>query len=327
MAGMLLFGSSTATNLQSRYAAMEYSKPAARARGMSLVLWATALGSVVGPNLSAPGAALGTTLGLEPLSGPYLVSLAALLASAAIVFSIRPLRLPGGSGADPVVHQDAGPRLGAFAALKQAAGHPRALFAITAVVTGQMMMTSVMIMTPVSMNNEGMSLTVVGVVISVHIFGMYAASPVFGWLADKLGPSRVVWTGIGIFLCSFLLGGWDAAFGHGTMPALLVALFMLGLGWSACLIGGSALLVKSAPPQALVPLQGASDSLMNFGAAGLAALAGPLLALGGFLAVNAMAFIVLLVLAGVGARAALKRMPHSYGTQPTSAGVTQTPSA
>jgi MFS family permease len=147
----------------------------------------------------------------------------------------------------------------------------------------------------------------VGIVISVHIFGMYAASPVFGWLADKIGPARVVWIGIAIFFCSFLIGGWDAAFGNGTMPALLVALCLLGLGWSACLIGGSALLVKSAPAEALVPLQGASDSLMNLGAAALAALAGPVLAMGGFLAVNVMAFAVLVALAVLGARAAAQR--------------------
>jgi MFS family permease len=303
MVGMLLFGSSTATNPQSRYAAMEYSEASARARSMSFVLWATAFGSVAGPNLSAPGAALGESLGLEPLSGAYLVSCAALLASAAVVSTIRRVPAPAGADAGAADAHHLRPRLGAFAALTRLRGHPRAIFAITAVVTGQMMMTSVMIMTPVSMNNAGMSLTVVGIVISVHIFGMYAASPMFGWLADKVGPARVVWTGVVIFLCSFLLGGWDAAFGNGTMPALVVALCLLGLGWSACLIGGSALLVQSAPVEALVPVQGASDSMMNFGAAALAALARPVLALGGFVAVNAMAFLVLVALVVVGMRA------------------------
>jgi len=154
-----------------------------------------------------------------------------------------------------------------------------------------------------------MSLTIVGIVISVHIVGMYAASPVFGWLADKIGPARVVWTGIGVFLCSFLLGGWDATLGHSAMPPLLIALCMLGLGWSACLIGGSSLPVASAPVEVRVPLQGASDSMMNLGAAALAALAGPVLALGGFFGVNVMAFIVLIALGTIGVRAALKRPP------------------
>jgi MFS family permease len=270
---------------------------------MSVVLWATTVGSIAGPNLSAPGAALGRALGLEPLSGPYLFSLVGFLLSAAVAFSIRPThRAPGDDSATGEGRNDE-PRLGALAALKRAVQHPRALFAIAAVIAGQMMMTSVMVMTPVSMNNDGMSLTVVGIVISVHIVGMYAASPVFGWLADRIGPARVVWAGIGVFLVSFLLGGWDAAIGRGSMPVLLVALGLLGLGWSACLIGGSALLVQSAPARVRVPLQGASDAMMNLGAAFLAALAGPVLAVGGFLAVNVMAFVVLVVLAAVGLRA------------------------
>lgn len=307
MIAMLLFGSGTATNLQSRYAAMEYSPAGAQARSMSLVLWATTIGSIAGPNLSAPGAALGRALGLDPLSGPYLFSLAGFLLSAAVVATIRPVRRAGSdhTEATGATGQSGAPRLGTFAALRTAVRYPRALFAIVAVVTGQMMMTSVMVMTPVSMNDEGMSLEFVGIVISVHIVGMYALSPVFGWLADRIGPARVVWIGMGLFLCSFLLGGWDAAFGHSMMAVLMVALCLLGLGWSACLIGGSALLVESAPVQVRVPLQGVSDSMMNLGAAVLAALAGPVLALGGFLAVNAMAFAVLLALAGFGIRAAV----------------------
>ncbi|MGN6742936.1 MAG: MFS transporter, partial [Amnibacterium sp.] len=125
---MLLFGSGTATNLQSRYAAMEYSKPGAQARSMSIVLWATTVGSVAGPNLSAPGAALGRALGLDPLSGPYLFSLTGFLLSGAVALSIRPVRRPAevedGTGApgEPV------PRLGALSALRGAARIPHALF-------------------------------------------------------------------------------------------------------------------------------------------------------------------------------------------------------
>lgn len=321
LVAMLLFGSGTATNLQSRYAAMEYAQPGAQARSMSIVLWATTVGSIAGPNLSAPGADLGKALGLEPLSGPYLFSLVGFLLSAAVAFTIRPTRRPAGDDSAAGEGHGDEPRLGAFSALKRAGQHPHALFAIAAVIAGQMMMTSVMVMTPVSMNNEGMSLTVVGIVISVHIVGMYAASPVFGWLADRIGPARVVWTGIGLFLVSFLLGGWDAALGRGSMPALLVALCLLGLGWSACLIGGSALLVRSAPAQVRVPLQGASDSMMNLGAAFLAALAGPVLALGGFLAVNLMATTVLVVLAAIGLRAVVKGGTTGQGhEEPTAAG-------
>ena len=165
------------------------------------------------------------------------------------------------------------------------------------------MMATVMVMTPVTMNDEGVSLEVIGLVISVHIVGMYAASPLFGWLADRIGPARVAWAGIALFLLAFLVGGCDAVLYGGATAPLMAALLLLGLGWSACLIGGSALLVDSVPQRARLPLQGASDALMNFGAAALGALAGPVLALGGFFAVNLIALVVLLLLVIAGVRA------------------------
>jgi MFS family permease len=349
MIAMLLFGAGTATNLQSRYAAMEFSRPGAEARSMSIVLWATTIGSITGPNLSGPGGALGGVLGIDPMGGPYVFSLFGFVLAALVVCTIRPIAKSSqsrvasdaGAGGDavefgshasgtaqrhglasdrkrPAAHSSHG-HLGTFAALRRAVAHPRALFALACVIGGQMMMTSVMVMTPVSMNNDGMSLEIVGIVISIHVIGMYAASPLFGWLADRIGSARVAWIGVAVFLASFVIGGWDATLGHDAMPRLMVALFLLGLGWSACLIGGSALLVESVPEQVRVPLQGASDSLMNFGAAGLGALAGPVLALGGFLGVNLMAFVVLAALALIGSRAAITRRapPRSEAQVPS----------
>jgi hypothetical protein len=53
---------------------------------------------------------------------------------------------------------------------------------------------------------------------------------------------------------------------------------------------------------------------MNFGAAALGALAGPVLALGGFFAVNVMAAVVLAALVGAGIRAAVRRSAGAAGT-------------
>lgn len=307
LVAMMLFGAGTASNLQSRYAAMEFSRPGAEARSMSIVLWATTIGSIAGPNLSAPGAAVGGAIGLVPLSGPYLFSLLGFVLAAVVASTIRRV----GATPEPQADEERR-RTRAIPALRHAVRDPSALFALTAVVTGQMMMTSVMVMTPVSMNGHGMSLELVGVVISVHVVGMYAASPFFGWLADRIGPRRVIWTGTGLFLAAFVLGGWDASVAS-AVPRLLAALFLLGLGWSACLIGGSALLVATVPNDVRVPLQGASDASMNLGAAALGALAGPVLAFGGFLAVNAMAAIVLVVLVTVGLRASRSEVGRRLG--------------
>ena len=190
---------------------------------------------------------------------------------------------------------------GAWRALRLASHNPRALFALVAVTGGHAIMVGVMVMTPVAMNAHGHTLEIIGIVISLHILGMYAASPVFGWLVDRIGSVPVVLTGCGILLAAITTG---AIVSDSSNPVLMsLALTLLGLGWSACLIGGSSLLNQSAPTELRVPLQGANDMMMNFGAAGMAALAGPVLALGGFFWVNMMALAVLIPMVVLGLRA------------------------
>ena len=85
--GFFLFGSAAAAGYQARYAAVDLAPSELRGRHLSLIVWATTLGAVAGPNL-APVA--GTTLapyGVPTLAAPYLFS-AALLALAALLLLI-----------------------------------------------------------------------------------------------------------------------------------------------------------------------------------------------------------------------------------------------
>ncbi len=313
-AGMLFFGSATAAGLQARYAAVDGAPPEKAGRAMAIVIWATTVGSVAGPNLSEPGRLFGLQLGLVPLSGPFVFSLVAFI-TAALVISVFFLAPPPAAAAadltanaaDPVVPvvpaKPAVPakRHGAWRALRLASRNPRALFALAAVTGGHAIMVGVMVMTPVAMDAHGHALNVIGIVISLHILGMYAMSPVFGWLVDRIGAMQVVFTGCGIFLAAIALG---ALVSDSSDPVMMsAALTMLGLGWSACLIGGSSLLNQSAPEDLRVPLQGANDMLMNLCAAGMAALAGPILTWGGFFWVNMMALAVLIPMVVLGVRA------------------------
>ncbi|SEE94773.1 Predicted arabinose efflux permease, MFS family [Arthrobacter alpinus] len=292
--GMLFFGSATAAGLQARYAAVDGAPQEKAGRAMAIVIWATTVGSVAGPNLSEPGRILGIGLGLVPLSGPFVFSLTAF-ATAALVIAVFFLTPPATAGTADVrlTQPPAVPakRHGAWRALRLASHNPRALAALAAVTGGHAIMVGVMVMTPVAMNSHGHSLEIIGIVISLHILGMYAASPLFGWLVDRLGAVAVILAGSCIFLAAITLG---AIVSDSSDPLLMsAALVMLGLGWSACLIGGSSLLNQSADAELRVPLQGANDMLMNFAAAGMAALAGPVLAAGGFFWVNMMALAVL----------------------------------
>ena len=152
-------------------------------------------------------------------------------------------------------------------------------------------MVMVMAMTPLHMHHDGMSLEVVGIVISAHIFGMYALSPVFGWLADRYGALRVAIGALGIFAAAIALGLVAAA--GGGLAVTMSALVLLGLGWSASLIASSAMLADVDSGSVRVPLQGATDALMNYAGAGAAAVAGPVLALDGFRGVNLVASVLL----------------------------------
>lgn len=312
LVGLTLYGVANATNLQSRYAAADNVGSRTRARTMSIVLWSTTVGSVVGPNLAAPGAVVGGGLGVPDLGGPYLFSIVAYLLAGLLLAALYRDPVGGVAVASATTERAEPRRTGALTALRWAWAHPRARFAVvtTAVAHGVMIM--VMVMTPVHMQHGGMSLQLVGIVISLHVLGMFAFSPVFGWLADRFGPLRVAVGGMVLQGAAVALGFLAASLvpdagartgahaGHGAAtPALgsevltAVALLLLGLGWSACVIASSAVLASVAEPHVKLPLQGATDALMNYFGAGSAALAGPLLAWGGFQAVNTAGAVLL----------------------------------
>lgn len=303
MLGMMMCGSSTASGLQARYAAVDLADPAAAGRAMSLVVWATTVGSVLGPSFTAPGAHLGETLGMNGLAGPYLISMVAF-ALATLSASTLTKSVAAGTDHPTSTAEAAGPppmKLGE--ALRFALARPVPLFAMITIIAGQMMMTNVMVMTPVHMDHQEFSLGAIGIVVSIHIAGMYALSPVFGWMADRWGSGVVIAGGAGIFVLTIALGVIDAVAPESSMVLLSTALSLLGIGWSMFLIGGSSLLTASVPAHAKVPLQGASDSAMNLGGALMAAMAGAVLGAGGFLWINLMATFVLLIAVGFSIRA------------------------
>jgi MFS family permease len=336
MLGMMMCGSSTASGLQARYAAVDLADPAAAGRAMSLVVWATTVGSVLGPSFTAPGAHLGETLGMNGLAGPYLISmvafaLATLSASTLTKTVAAGTDHPGEPRVDDPGHDGEGtaedngnaasaketaatnrsttteattpPPMKLGEALRFALARPVPLFAMITIIAGQMMMTNVMVMTPVHMDHQEFSLGAIGIVVSIHIAGMYALSPVFGWMADRWGSGVVIAGGAGIFVLTIVLGVIDAVAPESSMVLLSIALVLLGIGWSMFLIGGSSLLTASVPAHAKVPLQGASDSAMNLGGALMAAMAGSVLGAGGFLWINLMATFVLLIAVGFSIRA------------------------
>lgn len=285
--GMLMFGCGTAVNLQSRYAAIDLARPMSRGRTLSLVVWSTTVGSVAGPNLATPGAHVADWFGLPELSGGFLISSVVLVFGALAMFVfMRP---------DPLLTaQQYSGSLDGAGGIKQRnlrvtvraiAASPVTRFAFVTVALGQTLMAGVMTMTPVHMMNHGSTLTLVGIVISVHVLGMYGFSPIVGVLSDKLGRIPTIMMGQGIFVLAAIIG----VFAGSSTVRVAIGLFLIGLGWSFSLVAGSTLLAESVPESIRPTVQGTSDMVMNLMAAFAAGSSGFVQQVSGFAGLNLVA--------------------------------------
>ncbi|MCG7414121.1 MFS transporter [Microbacterium aurum] len=287
LAGFALIGAGQAANLQSRFAAVDLATAASRGRDLSLVVWATTIGAVLGPNLVGPGEALGDALGMPPLTGPYVFTVVAqILAVALYLAALRP---------DPLL---VATRIAGSAATGAAAGiaradRPRAAaYAIVAIAGAHGVMVAVMAMTPVHLLHHGADLEIIGLTISLHIAGMYALAPVFGVLADRMGRIPTILLGQALLTAALL----TAAVGQESGAAVTVALVLLGLGWSTSTVAGSTLLTESSAESLRTRRQGRSDLAMSL-VGGLGAIgAGFVL---GAIGYGGLALVALIVVAAV----------------------------
>lgn len=268
LTGTFLVGAASAAGYQARFAAIDLATDETRAKQLSFVVWGSTIGAVAGPNLMDPAGNLAEHFGLPRLVGPYLISATTLFfATIVIQVFLRPdPYLTAEKQANVVQHKGS-----TKAALSHIRSNPQALFAISAIAIGHVAMVSVMVMAPIHMAHVAVTLKVIGIVISVHVLGMYAFSPIVGSLSDRLGRVRVIQIGLIILLTSTIVAGTSAA---DDAIKLGIGLFFLGLGWSCTLIAGSAFLSESVSIEMRPASQGASDLVMNLAGAGGGALAG-----------------------------------------------------
>lgn len=306
LVGMLLFGGSTTSNQQARFAATDLARAEHRSRALSVVVWATTIGAVAGPNLADPGAHLADAIGLRHLAGSFLFSVVAFgLAAAVLVARLRPDPLLTARAAHAVTSGagDSG-RLSPRAALNLVTASPAGLLGLAAVVVSHTVMVSVMVMTPVHMGEHGATLRIVGLVISGHILGMYAFSPVVGWLADRVGRAWVVLAGALLLIAATAVAG--TAPEHGSAQ-LGLGLFLLGTGWSCGLVAGSTLLTEAVPAAVRPSVQGSADLLMGLSAGICGLAAGPVVAGPGYGTLNILAALVVVPLLVLALANALRR--------------------
>lgn len=300
-----LFGSSNASNLQARYAVTDLAAPGRRGSDLSIVVWATTVGAVLGPNLTGPGVVAAGLLGVPELSGPYLLSAAGFAAAALLLFiGLRPDPLLVARRLERAHARVAGAEVGAAdadstlaheglrVAFAVVAASPSARAAVTTIAAAHAVMVGVMVMTPVHMGHHGADVRLVGITISLHIFGMYAFSPVFGRLTDRLGPRAVLGLGLGQLLAAVGLAALSTPRGG---AGFFFGLLLLGTGWSAALIASSALLTASLSSGSRAQAQGLSDLGMNIAGGSAGALSGVLMTHLGFPLMAATTILLLLV--------------------------------
>lgn len=299
LVGILMIGAGNAGNLQSRFAATDLAAPRHRGRDLSVVVWATTIGGVAGPLLLGPGEIVGAAIGMPPQTGSYVFSFVAQCAALLLyVVALRP---------DPLLSAQ---RLALAAAAKlpvSVADRPIvARYAMFAIAGSHVVMASVMAMTPIHLSHMAHSAhpghdmataaadvsQLVGVTIALHVAGMYALSPVFGVLADRWGRLRVVLLGQLLLAAALAF----AIFTNDQAWGVMVALILLGLGWSAATVAGAALLTESSAPEIRTRRQGRSDSLMSLSAAAGAVLAGVILSNFQYAGLGAAASVLVLII-------------------------------
>lgn len=292
--GLFLIGIGAAVALQARFAATDLAVPQHRGRALAMVVWVGTLGSVVGPNLAVPGTWISDATGLTVYASAFLIAAIALTAAGVVTtIALRPdpLLLSRAALAAPAPRARR-ERRGVRWTLQGLRSNSALRTAVVAMIIGQAVMVSVMTMTPVHIHHHGGSLEVVGITISLHVAGMFALSPIVGRISDRRGPYLAIAIGVAILAASLLL---SALMPHDTI-AVMVALLLLGIGWSFVNVAGSALFNASIQDEGRASAQGGIDAVANLSGAGAAFLAGPLLAATDFSVLSIVALVVLIPL-------------------------------
>ena len=256
--GLFLYGNGQAANLLSRYAATDLAEPHERGAAMSKILFASTFGAVVGPVLVGPLEHAGQSwFGLHKYTGPWLFSslcFVGALINTAVRLRPDPLVVSGG-----ISQVGDRPQLHVGAALAVIGESSMARLAVFAMVISQVTMVAVMAMTPVHLKlhgHEGVS----QYVISLHIAGMYAFSPLVGRFCDRRGRLTTIYIGAMLLVAATLM----ASLSGDVEQLLFPSLWLLGIGWSFGIVGGSSLLIDSIALENRVAVQGVSDLLMSF---------------------------------------------------------------
>lgn len=294
--GITLSGMGRGIAEQARFAAAEVETADRRAKAIGLVVFASTVGAVLGPRLLAPSENLALFFGIQGEMGPFIVGAALFyLAFMVTVLLLRPDPLLVGKAMEAET-----PRTEHLPAAVRTLGnifadwHVR--LALLAMTVGQLVMTSIMIITPLHMNKTAYTTDDIGWVLMAHTIGMFALAGVTGWLVDRTSSTTIIGVGGLILVASAVMTPWAS-----SLFLLAFALFLLGLGWNFCFVAGSSLLAASLRPGERGRVQGASETLVSLASGAGSLSVGPIFATGGITGIGmaGLAFSIALIFATI----------------------------
>ena len=280
---MVLFGIAGTSNLLARYAAADVSPGAHRGRAMGLIVWGSTMGSIIGPNLMSPALRVGARFGLSPEASAFLISVAGFTVAALLVeIFLRPDPLALARQLQEVAAA-AGRPAGRARPLGEILGDLRVQIALATLTISQFVMISTTSTSPLYLHDQGHTVGTIGVAVSLHLGGMYVASPLSGWLCDRFGRLPMIGAGALVLIAAVLLAGLVPGGDH---TLIILGLFLNGVGWNFAFVAGSALLTDALSTAERASIQGLADLVMGLMGAFGSAAGGMILGVWGFAILN-----------------------------------------
>lgn len=257
-ASLLIYGAGTATNLQARYAGTDMAASTQRATAISLAMVSTTFGAVAGPNLVGVMGELAASIGIPALAGPFILAAAAfILAGLVLLAFLRPDPLLVAKAVAAEKEKENAAQKAAYPA--EPVNKRGIMVGASIMVLTQWVMVAIMTMTPIHMGHHGHGLGAIGLVIGFHVGAMYLPSLITGVLVDKIGRTQMAMASGAVLLAAGLISALAPA---DSMPFLVSALVLLGIGWNFGLISSTAIIVDATHPSTRAKTQGSLDVLV-----------------------------------------------------------------
>ena len=293
--GVLIAGMGRGIGEQARFAAAEVETADRRAKAIGLIVFASTIGAIVGPRLLAPSEQLALRFGWMGATGPFIVGgFLFYLAFMLTALFLRPDPMLVGRAMEAELPKSDTDNPTEVRPMRVIFADWNVRLALISITVGQLVMTTIMVITPLHMSKLGYTTDDIGWVLMAHTLGMFGLASLTGWLIDKTSSTQVIGAGAGVLVLSALLAPVAP-----NLWALSAALFLLGLGWNFCFVAGSALLSAALRAAERGRVQGASETMVSL-ASGIGSLSvGALFTYGGMVGISAggLFFALLLIAA------------------------------